>query len=267
MRRIESSFTLRAPGPTDFTLLALPANGYGSLDRLSLTFDGQPVEHDIVDGRHGQREIRCSVPAGELTFELATEIEGHAPASEAGDTARYLESSRYIDVDSVRAFASERFGAVGRDGMTAERLAVEAIVRWIGRSFQYRPELSAIDDTSTDTMRKSGGMCRDYAHVTIALCRALGIPARYVSVYAPHLQPQDFHAVAEVFVDDAWWVVDATFLAPRSQLVRISTGLDASETAWATNSGVGVQLTQMGVWAASAEATEVEPSDAWMPLT
>ena len=76
------------------------------------------------------------------------------------------------------------------------------------------------------------GVCRDYAHLTITLLRALEIPARLVAVYAPGLSPMDFHAVVEADVDGTWCVVDATRLAPTSSLVRICSGRDAADTAF-----------------------------------
>ena len=85
-------------------------------------------------------------------------------------------------------------------------------------------------------------MCRDYAHLVIALLRGLDVPARLVSVYAPGLSPMDFHAVAEAWLDDQWYVIDATSLAPRSSLVRIATGQDASETAFLSQYGAAVDL-------------------------
>jgi transglutaminase-like putative cysteine protease len=81
------------------------------------------------------------------------------------------------------------------------------------------------------------GVCRDFAHLTVALLRACGVPARLVAVYAPGLSPMDFHAVTEALVDGAWRVVDPTLLAPRSSLVRIATGRDAADTAFLTNQG------------------------------
>lgn len=251
---------LHSAHPTEYRILATPVPDYDARESLKITHDGEPVDWEYVDGRHGQREIRVATQAGDLSFSVRAEIDGQAPAAEPEDTDRYLQPSRYVDVDAVRAFASERFGGA------ETRVAVEAIVRWIGRSFEYRPELSEIDDTSTQSLKKSGGMCRDYAHVTAALCRALDIPARYVSVYAPQLQPQDFHAVTEVFVDDGWWLVDATFLAPRAGMIRIATGLDAGETAWATNSGSGVTMRALRVDATSDETLEVEPTDEWVQL-
>ena len=77
-------------------------------------------------------------------------------------------------------------------------------------------------------------MCRDFAHLVIALARGCGLPARLASAYAPGLTPMDFHAVAEVAVDGIWQVVDATRMAPRQSLVRIATGRDAADTAFLT---------------------------------
>ncbi|WP_407819008.1 transglutaminase-like domain-containing protein, partial [Staphylococcus aureus] len=87
-------------------------------------------------------------------------------------------------------------------------------------------------DSAVDTLLAGAGVCRDYSHLTISLLRAVGIPARLVAVYAPGCDPMDFHAVVEANIDHVWRVVDATQLAPRSNLVRISTGRDAADTAF-----------------------------------
>lgn len=84
-------------------------------------------------------------------------------------------------------------------------------------------------------MLAGAGVCRDYAHLVIALLRALNVPARMAAVYAPGCRPMDFHAVAEAFVGDAWRVVDATCLSPRQSMVRIATGRDAADTAFLDN--------------------------------
>ncbi len=84
------------------------------------------------------------------------------------------------------------------------------------------------------TLLARQGVCRDYAHLCVALLRALNVPARVAAVYAPGLSPMDFHAVAEAWIDGAWQVVDATTLAPRSTLVRIATGRDAADSAFLT---------------------------------
>ena len=90
-------------------------------------------------------------------------------------------------------------------------------------------------------------MCRDYAHLVAALLRALHVPARVVSVYAPGLDPMDFHAVAEAYIDGDWYVVDATTLAPRGTLLRVATGRDASDTAFLSAYGGVVNLLNLEV--------------------
>lgn len=251
---------------TDFSLLVTPAVQYRAELTVQVRHDGELTTVQTGEARHGAQEITLSTPEGEMSVSVAANVAEHIEPIEAESVDRYLRSSRYVDVDAVREFAAERFGG-GRAGHVSDRTKVESIIRWIERGFSYRPELSAIDDSATDTLRKSGGMCRDYAHVTIALARALGIPARYVSVFAPGLVPQDFHAVTEVFIDDAWWVVDATRLAPRAPMVRIATGLDAQETAWVTNSGSGVEFVRLTVNATADEPHEIEPVDEWVQLT
>jgi transglutaminase-like putative cysteine protease len=112
-------------------------------------------------------------------------------------------------------------------------------------------------DGAVATLLSRRGVCRDYAHLVIAFLRALDVPARMVAVYAPGLDPMDFHAVAEAYVDGDWYVVDATTLAPRSTLMRIATGRDASDTAFlSTRRGV-VTLNNLEVSAVS----DVLPND------
>jgi transglutaminase-like putative cysteine protease len=98
-------------------------------------------------------------------------------------------------------------------------------------------------------MLQRHGVCRDYAHLVIALLRGLDVPARLAAVYAPGLDPMDFHAVAEAVVDGQWRVVDATLLAPRSSLVRIATGRDAADTAFLSTYGGAADLLEYGVTA------------------
>lgn len=92
-------------------------------------------------------------------------------------------------------------------------------------------------------------MCRDYAHLVVALLRALNIPARLVAVYAPGCDPMDFHAVAEALIEGQWVVVDATKLSPRQSLVRIATGRDAADTAFLDNHNGSISLDNYQVMA------------------
>lgn len=236
MRTAHASFSMSLVGDTEVTLLVLPAEAYASDDQVSVAVDGVEVEWNTVPAAHDTRQLVFTAPAGRLDVDVRTELTSLARPVDHGDPERYLEDSRYIEASALRGFVDERFGrASGFE-------QIDAMRNWIARGFRYDPYLSAIDDSAVTTLEKRGGMCRDYAHVMIAFARAAGIPARYVGVYAPGLTPPDFHAVAEVFVDGDWWVVDATGLAPRGSLIRIATGADALETAWATTAGNPVQL-------------------------
>jgi transglutaminase-like putative cysteine protease len=116
---------------------------------------------------------------------------------------------------------------------------VASITEWIRRRISYVPGSSDVHDSAEHTLLTGMGTCRDFAHLGIALCRAIGVPARFASVYAPGLSPMDFHAVFETFEDGRWNTHDTTDLAPRQSLVRIATGRDAADAAFASvNKGI-----------------------------
>jgi transglutaminase-like putative cysteine protease len=119
----------------------------------------------------------------------------------------------------------------------------------VDRRLVYTSGSSRPVDTAVDTLLLGRGVCRDYAHLTITLLRALEVPARLVAVYAPGLSPMDFHAVVEADVDGVWQTVDATRLAPTSSLVRICHGRDAADTAFLSLFGGQATLDRMTVTA------------------
>lgn len=152
-----------------------------------------------------------------------------------GDALRYLRPSRYCPSERFESFVEREFGALaGGD-------KVEAMLAWIAEHTDYRMGISDASTTALDTFVDRAGVCRDYAHLIITLCRAAGIPARAVSAYAWKLDPPDMHAVAEVYLGGRWRLVDATNKAPIDGLVRVSTGLDAADIAFMTIFG-GAQL-------------------------
>ena len=126
---------------------------------------------------------------------------------------------------------------------------LDAVSSWVGSQLSYVSGSSKPIDGAVDTYLSRQGVCRDYAHLVIALLRGLNVPARLVSVYAPGLSPMDFHAVAEAYVDGVWRVVDATCLAPRQTMVRISTGRDAADTAFLDNHRGAITLQECTVTA------------------
>lgn len=115
-------------------------------------------------------------------------------------------------------------------GITQPEDLLAAVSSWVGDRLNYVPGSSGLTDGAVDTMLQRPGVCRDYAHLVIALLRGMDVPARLAAVYAPGLQSMDFHAVAEAAVGELWRVVDTTLLAPRSSLIRIATGRDAADT-------------------------------------
>jgi len=99
------------------------------------------------------------------------------------------------------------------------------------------------------TLLAGAGVCRDFAYLVVALLRAVNVPARMISVYAPGLCPMDFHSVAEAFVEGQWRVVDGTLLAPRQTLVRIATGRDAADIAFLDNHKGAITLNTIALTA------------------
>ncbi len=148
-----------------------------------------------------------------------------------GDAVRYLMPSRFCPADQLQSFVAAEFGQY----QGGARIA--AMRDWVFERFRYVPGSSSAQTTAIDTFVQRRGVCRDFAHVLITLARASAIPARFASVYAPGVTPQDFHAVAEVFLDGTWHLVDATGMARADEIVRTGVGLDAAEVAFLSSFG------------------------------
>ena len=157
-----------------------------------------------------------------------------------GDVVGYLMPSRYCHPEKFHDFVVQNF-----EGLSGGVL-IAAARDWINRTFDYVPGASDSGTTAHDTLRDRRGVCRDYAHVLITIARASAIPARIVSVYAPDLTPQDFHAVAEVYLSGAWHLVDATGMAKTEDMVRIGVGRDAADVSFITAYG-NFELRQQSV--------------------
>jgi transglutaminase-like putative cysteine protease len=155
----------------------------------------------------------------------------------------YLNPSRYCESDRLTHFALQIFGNV-EPGFSR----VTAICDWINSNIDYQSGSSGESTSACDVLIQRVGVCRDYAHLAIALCRALCIPARYVSGYALALQPPDFHGFFEAYLGMRWYLFDATRMAPVEGFIRIGTGRDAADASFATIIGEAT-LTNMAVWA------------------
>ena len=197
---------------------------------------------EIVD-QSGSRLHRLQGEPGELRVRYEAIVDGTAGTAHTSDleAITYLRPSRYCQSDEVFGQARRQFqGLSGAD-------LIEAVTRFVENAVTYTPGLSLGTDSAITTLMTGQGVCRDYAHVVIALLRAMDVPARYAACYAPGLRPMDFHAVAEAYLDGAWYVIDATRLADRHSLVRISTGRDAADCAFLSYHGAHVGLSRMHV--------------------
>lgn len=155
-----------------------------------------------------------------------------------GEALRYLRPSRYCPSDRFESFVAREFGALDSDRQ------VRALLAWITDHVDYRAGVSDVETTALDTFVDRAGVCRDFTHLAISLCRAAGVPARAVSAYAWDLEPPDMHAVLEVYLDGRWQLVDPTGRAPVDGLVRVATGLDAADIAFMTIFGRGEHVEQ-----------------------
>jgi transglutaminase-like putative cysteine protease len=215
-------------------------------ERFDARSEGEPLAATELLGPNGTRSHVLAAPLGRLHVSYRAEIQAAGSPDPAPGTTSpvtlggpelaaansrlvYLRPSRYCPSDHLVGFAVAEFGV---DASVEER--VSAITEWIRERVGYVAGSSSVHDSAEHTLLTGMGTCRDFAHLGVALCRAVGIPARFTSVYAPGLFPMDFHAVFEVIEQGRWFAFDATDLAPRPAMVRIATGRDAADTAFAS---------------------------------
>lgn len=157
---------------------------------------------------------------------------GNLPAS----VLRYLWPSRYCQTDHVQAMAWREFGH-----LPAGFAQAQAVTQWVRERIRFQVGSSGTSTSALETLKQGAGVCRDFAHLTIALLRALNYPTRFVTGVDygadPGLGPPDFHSYAEAFIADRWWLFDATGISPLTGLIRIGTGRDAADVAFATMFG------------------------------
>lgn len=181
-----------------------------------------------------ERDFQCSynthVEVNRPALDIA-QMQAAPPHQLPSDAIRYLMPSRYCPSDELQNFVAAEFGSSEGGARIAE------MRDWIFESFKYVPGSSNAQTTALDSFVQRQGVCRDYAHVMIALSRASAIPARFASVYAPYVTPQDFHAVAEVYLDGTWHLVDATGMAAANQIARIGVGRDAADVSFLSSFG------------------------------
>ena len=237
---ISASLNYRLSEPVDLMLQIEAANG-----------GGQHVESASLD--LGKPEVVARVPAGDglcepvwvrasgslrAVYRATVAIDRPAADLRAlpevplhrlpAAAVPYLNESRYCPSNKFHAFVERRFGEL------AGGAKIAAMRDWIESRFTSVAGTSDADTGALDSFVERRGVCRDYAHVMMALARSAHIPARMASVYAPSVQPMDFHAVAEVYLAGDWHMVDATGMSRPDETARICVGRDAADIAFLT---------------------------------
>ncbi|GAA5482566.1 transglutaminase-like domain-containing protein [Haloferula sargassicola] len=222
----EESFTVTKGASCEIFPLEVGMNRYvrletGEVEDLLITYSVK------VDTHPDARRIRDidEVAVGELDREALP----------------YLFPSRYCQSDRLGRLAYQLFGDLGHPLKQAA-----AISDWIYENVQYVPGATNSNTGACETLVERAGVCRDFAHLGIALCRALSIPARYFTGYACDMELPDFHACFEVCVGNQWFIFDPTRLSAPNGLVRIATGRDAADASLATIFG-SMRMTNMMV--------------------
>jgi hypothetical protein len=203
----------------------------------------EPVETFLVTGEENIGVRRWLAVDGlvDCTYTASIDVDrGDADLSKIGqtkltslpsDVTKFLMPSRYCHPEDFFVFTATQFGHLSGGAV------ITAMSNWINTHFKYDIDVSNAATTATQSFGLRAGVCRDFAHVLIAMARAVGIPARIVSAYAPDVSPQDFHAVAEVYLDNSWHLIDPTGMARASEIVRIGVGRDEADVSFLTSYG------------------------------
>lgn len=248
-------------GTTEFLFGVLPArNAQQSVESEWLSIkgaSGQLEYSEHIEPGLGNRIVRTHAHAGSLQLHYQANLVVMHLSSPPGlvlehdiaqlpmSTFSYLLPSRYCHSDRMSGIARREFGSLPRGYQR-----VEAVCDWVHKRMRFAPGSTNSTTSAEEALTQGAGVCRDFAHVVITLLRALNIPARFVTGYDygvdPIYGPTDFHAYVEAFLGNRWWIFDATRMAPRNGLVRIATGRDAADCAFATLFGptcyVGMQI-------------------------
>jgi len=207
------------------------------------------IRHDAlvaISSLPDSREVMGPIlPVGQIPFEWL----------------RYTLPSRYCDSDKLMNFAWNQFGQVPQ-GLPR----VQAICDWVHNNIEYRTYSGRSDLSASEVIERRYGVCRDFAHAAIALCRTFNLPARYVTGHLPDIghvdpgTPMDFHAYFEVYLGQEWFTFDARYNVPRIGRIKVAHGADAVDGAFATIYGEA-KLTYFEVWAYQVNPQQVSVGD------
>ena len=263
-RTVSAELEINAHDECDIELQVAVARtpGLEVSETLTVVHEGGDLTTVEVPAPHHGRLHLLTLPPGRTQIDYRAAVRGTSQieAPTPFDVSLYRRPSRYATSDTFAGFAAAEFGGV-EDGVL-----LDAVSSWVGTRLRYVPGSSGPTDGATETLLGGAGVCRDYAHLVVALLRALDVPARLTAVYAPGCDPMDFHAVVEAQVSDGWYVVDATALAPRSSLVRIAPGRDAADTAFMTTNRGSADLVSSVVTAVADDGLPDDDLDQLVAL-
>lgn len=234
---VAADMTYRFAEPSDVLLLIEAADGQGQ-SVVSESLDIAPAEDvtrrsDDIGGRrtvfraHGDVRIAYRAAVERPDSPLDDDDRSVLPLRDLPSEALpWLWASRYCPSDRFEGFVERTFGGL------KDKALVDGVLDWVFDNVEYRRGVSSWTHTAVDTMLDRAGVCRDFTHLTIALLRAAGVPARAVSAYAWTLEPPDMHAVVEAFIGGRWRLIDPTRRAPVEGLIRVATGADAAHIAF-----------------------------------
>ena len=214
----------------------------------ALHISQQVVPVIYTDPAYGSRYMRLKAEPGDLTVrydatvDIAHYTESPARIAEVPiaqlppQVLPFIYPSRYCQSDRLHRFAVREFGHL-RQGYGR----VQAILDWVRHRTKFLSGSSNASTSAADTLIEQVGVCRDFAHLMIALCRAVNIPARFVTGIDygadPALGPTDFHAYVEVYLGVRWYLFEPSGVSPPMGLVRLGTGRDAADVSFATMFG------------------------------
>ena len=266
--------TYEAVDPTHIVLLIQPRLEKDQrMEGEMLSFSPEVSLEEYADA-HGNIVRRFELPVGRttITHDCFVTVPARPERQDVTDLPlpvremspellRYTLPSRYCDSDSLIDFAFQHFGQVPHG---IQR--VEAICDWIHEHIEYRWGAGSPHFTASQILAQRFGICRDFAHLAIALCRCFNMPARYVTGHLPDVAaddsgvPMDFHAYMQVYVGHHWHTFDARFNAPRIGRINIASGFDAVDCAFSTLYGAA-QLAWFNVWNYQVDRTVVKLGD------
>ena len=241
----EMHFEMALPSP--FILMLRPRSGAQQwIAREEYRLQPMVPVMEFTDD-YGNRCQRLTAPVGEFSIytmaevaiQEALDIAPGAPFVEAQNLPDhvlvYLLPSRYCEAD--------RFGDMALDitqGCLLGYDQIQTIEEWVRQHIDYQPGTSTTPISAVEVNQRQFGVCRDLAHMGIALCRALAIPARMVVGYLHQLHPMDLHAWFEAYVGGRWYTFDATQRQKRSGYISIGYGRDAADVSIYTQFGPAV---------------------------